>query len=143
MTYLKYLKKSELGALTDGWMERRAAELGLVPDVADDTTLQLDVDSDTAMSRFSDGLRLLKSLAAEHGGIVDVLTFDEPVILPSKSGAMHRHVWLKLRRPLPIGDRIALQAILGSDPERELLALAGAWHGKAKPVVLFRPSATP
>ncbi len=126
------------GALSDAWMEHRAQELDLVIEAADDVTLQLDIDSGEAAERCKKGLVLLKSLDAALPEDAKILDLGKtPVTRTSKNGNVH--VTIKLRRPLDPVERIALQACLGSDPDRELLSLFGAWNGKQQPIVLFRP----
>jgi hypothetical protein len=48
----------------------------------------------------------------------------------------HRHVVLRADHPLDIYERIALQACLGSDLKRELLALLRVWQG-ITPITVF------
>lgn len=48
----------------------------------------------------------------------------------------HRHVVLRLHRELSVMERIALQACLGSDSRRELLAILRVWN-RVHPVTVF------
>lgn len=56
-----------------------------------------------------------------------------------KSSGGNCHVMLTLSREMDLETRISLQAILGSDPMRELLNLSRAWCGAEDPIALFRP----
>lgn len=56
-----------------------------------------------------------------------------------KSKGGNDHVRLRVNRSLTIEQRIALQACLGSDPKREVLSMARAQNGVARPSRLFRP----
>lgn len=56
----------------------------------------------------------------------------------SKSGK-HIHVIFVLPEPMPLMERMAWQAILGSDPKREALNLIGLNNGVLNQVVLFMP----
>lgn len=55
----------------------------------------------------------------------------------SKSGNLHARV--TLGRNLSDIEALLLQAILGSDPLRELLGLFRVWNGVNNPIVLFKP----
>lgn len=61
----------------------------------------------------------------------------------SKSGAPKRHVAIRLTKPLGVPERIALQAILGSDPKRELIGLIRYLSGQEEPSLLFKPRRMP
>lgn len=55
----------------------------------------------------------------------------------SKSGNWHFYVTLD--KPLPLLERIALQAMCGSDPRKEMMSLCSAQIGVTNPVLLFKP----
>lgn len=57
---------------------------------------------------------------------------------PSKSG-QHTHVIFTLPEPMLLMERMAWQAVLGSDPKREALNLVGLNNGVLNQVVLFMP----
>lgn len=124
-------------AMTDQAMRESAASQNLDVLESNDMTLQLDIDSDASWERFKAAWSLLKSLGrtTSRANVVEQ-TYE---LLTSKSG--NRHVLVRLKEPLPVMERILLQAALGSDPDRELLCWAGARAGKQAPVVLFRPRA--
>lgn len=113
---------------TDEGACEKAEKLNCSIMYSDDMTLQLDLDSDEALRTFYEQIELLNSLG---------FLWDGYDTLPSKSG--NTHVLVRLPQPVPIEERIALQAMLGSDRKREMLALAGLRAGQENPVLLFRP----
>jgi hypothetical protein len=100
--------------------------LGLDLVKPDDQTLQLDFDSEEAYETFLN--RGLPSL-------IGFIGIDRVLWTESMSG--NKHVTIKLSESMPITERIAFQAALGSDPTRELLALIGDREGKRIPVCFF------
>lgn len=56
-----------------------------------------------------------------------------------RSAGGNCHVMLTMFRELELAERIALQAVLGSDPMREMLNLSRAWCQADDPIALFRP----
>jgi len=118
--------------LSDEFARQRADEKNCTIEYSDDYTLQLDIDSETAYDTFHEQLHLLEDL--DLLGIAPGSLFEER---RSRNG--NRHITIKLRDPLPITERILLQACLGSDLKRELLAYAGVLKGQNNPVLLFRP----
>ncbi len=94
------------------------------------TTLTLDIDNLESLKRLSD----MKSMVHDMFGISEFETW------PSKSGKGKQHVVVHLEKPLPVMTRIALQAILGSDPKRECLnAYSHQVLGIEEPCLLFKP----
>jgi len=97
---------------------------------SDDGTLTLDLDGPDAIERFT----LLFEKAAE---LFELTVIDR---WESKSGPGHEHVVVRCdKQPRDVVWRIALQAILGSDPVREVLALKRLENGVAEPSQLFKP----
>jgi len=96
--------------------------------VATPTTLLLDLDTDEQYRAF---LRNLDVLRRETSLVV---SYEE---LKSRSG--NRHVVVSLAEPLDITTRLLLQAVLGSDPVRELLSYLRARDNDPMPSLLFRP----
>jgi hypothetical protein len=95
---------------------------------ADDRTLQIDIDTDEDYEFFEKQVSRLREY-------MDLpATYD---VLRSISG--NRHILIQLPRPLPVKDRIMLQACLGSDRVREILSYARYRKGDPQPVLLFRP----
>lgn len=92
--------------------------------------IQLDIDS-------YDRLQVYRGMFAAMG---DFISIPEPEFQSSKSGGSHYHVTVTFPVDLNEWQRIALQAILGSDPMRELLnALRLMLRGKSESC-LFVPN---
>lgn len=91
------------------------------------TTLLLDLDTPEALVQFD---RVLPKLAENFGPI----QIDE---WKSKSGNTHAKITLSSEFPIAI--RLALQAALGSDGIREVLAVKRMLNGCVEPSVLFKP----
>ena len=95
----------------------------------DDFTLLLDIDD---IIHFEIYERVLGNLLRH------IELQENPVIYFSISGPPKCHVILKLHLPLSVEERIALQAILGSDPIKELYSLLRVRQGIKCPVFLLR-----
>lgn len=72
--------------------------------------------------------------------LTDYLPIESAAAWKSHGG--NTHVVLTLYRKLSPQARIALQAVLGSDPIRELLNLVRVENGCRDPIALFRPRRT-
>lgn len=97
---------------------------------SDDSTLLLDLDGgEEGVETFKRQLALLEDTLPQP-------TFGEYTITLSRSGRNH-HVTVKLLTPMPVQNRILLQALLGSDIKREALSFAGLINGQPNPVVFF------
>lgn len=98
--------------------------------VADDSTLMLDFDTPYTgtipSEKFATQLELLK----QQTGNVGVSLF------PSKGGNTHVIIKMPLYN-MPVLERIAWQAVLGSDPKREALHLLSVHKNELNPVLLF------
>jgi hypothetical protein len=107
--------------------EAAAEDLGLTMFEADDWTLQVDLDSDTAREEFE--ARALQTIyeAKEHGHEKDI-PWESDVLdrLYTRSKSGNCHVYLRLLRAHPVMERIAMQATLGSDSRREYFAMLRA-----------------
>ncbi len=92
-----------------------AAAAVIEADVIRPTPYQLfiDIDSAAAFKVFKEQFELLNEML--------LATFESK---PSKSGGEHRHVIVTMPHKVTPLERIALQAMLGSDLKRELLS----WH---------------
>jgi hypothetical protein len=111
-----------------------AANEGLCIVVPNDRTLQLDFDSDESY----EWLWLSKNLSNLH------VHFDVAKIVTTVSKSGNKHVHITLNQSLDTPTRIALQAVLGSDPVREFLNIARHLKGIKDPVVFFeKPDAQP
>lgn len=112
-----------------------AERRGLKVVEADDLTLQLDLDrpfatkSPVSQQELDVADIFREHFADEEDGVVKRL------YTASQNGNEHRY--LRLRKPLSVEARIALQAILGSDPKREILSLLRVVRGVAPAIVLF------
>lgn len=100
-------------------------------EVVTPSDLELQIDCDTK-SDFSLFKRQVKRLT-EFSDIIHTWTD-----VKSRNGNVH--VLVTLRRPLPVVERIMLQACLGSDRTREILSYARVLQGDPNPVLLLRPN---
>ena len=105
-----------------------ARKMGWEVDPAEENELQLDIDTEEQYNIFNRMLPLVE----------DVYDIEEVVESPSKSGK--RHIRLFTAYELSIGERIALQTILGSDPKKELASLRNWLAGDPEPILLFEKS---
>lgn len=94
---------------------------------ADDTHLLLDLDNEQALAQFD----RVYPVVAEHFGATDIERWR------SKSG--NTHIRLRLAMPQPWAVRYALQAALGSDGVRDVLAVVQMLNGCDEASMLFRP----
>lgn len=133
-----------LGAMDHAsFCQKKLKDLGLEDtyfvDVATDRTIQLDIDipyTDPLPARFYDGLAIFARR------LDDVCALDSPAgktasyrKLQSRNG--RTHVSITLNWDMPQAERIAWQAVLGSDFKREALSLAYAAQGQQSPVLLY------
>lgn len=96
--------------------------------IPDEYTLQLDIDGQ------SDTNELFNYCLAVIRRVMTVEIIEE---YESRGG--NRHVILRVSEPLSDLERIALQAILGSDPQREALGWMRIRQGIPYPSSLFKP----
>lgn len=96
--------------------------------------LFIDIDTDADYAVFQDHFATIE----KHYGIVGY-----PAVAPSKSGAPRRHITVTLRNNITHTERILLQAVLGSDRKREMLAWLEELHGDATPVLFLEKPAQP
>lgn len=90
--------------------------------------LQCDLDDERALAQFKRGLVTLRT--CYHFKVVKVV-----VAASDTPGHRHGRVWLD--RPVPIMERIALQAALGDDPIRALMNWGRARNKDPHPVLLI------
>lgn len=103
-------------------VEEDAAERGLQVVPSDDWHLQLDIDRPYKLLDIKDDkLAEVERLFYGESGMFS----GESLITTSQHGNHHRY--LRLSKPLPLPVRIALQALMGSDPVREMLSLLRAY----------------
>jgi hypothetical protein len=115
----KYAEKREQ------YVERMAAE-GFVIMVPENDELMLDIDAEEDFVFFG---RAILRLIEEFPSVSFRVNF-------SKSGKPHRHVVVKMPFPLDAVQRIAFQAVLGSDRVREMLSLLRYHNGDPCPTLL-------
>jgi hypothetical protein len=103
-----------------------AAAAGLKAVVAEPNQLLIDIDTKESEYKFNSIISLVASF------------FPLEVIsdLPSRSGGDHRHITLTLGHSISDVERVLLQAILGSDPKRELLSYVRLLRG-IEPATMF------
>lgn len=107
---------------------KKAKEKKLRVVEATPTTLQLDFDNIKSLRMFGWQWHTLKKVGLAKGW--------KARIINSKSRG-HVHVYIYLRKALPLGTRIALQALLGSDLKRELYNWIRGCTGAKFPIVFF------
>jgi hypothetical protein len=115
------------------WQEggkKQAVKDGLLIVEPDDKTLQLDFDTPEQWDKF---------LSHRLSWFLKFFPVVRVWWTASKSG--NKHVYITLLEPQPLERRVALQAVLGSDPTREFLNLMRVFNGMTEtgnlPVVLF------
>lgn len=109
---------------------RYARKMNLVPDIAEENELQLDLDTPEQEEQY----RRMRP----H--VEDVYDIEDVIETPSKSGRTHVRIYTAY--PLSVEERIALQAILGSDPKKELCSLRRWLQGDQIPILLFEKPET-
>lgn len=94
--------------------------------------ITLDIDSEEDYQYF---LSMYNRLKADKLPLFHDSTFIEQ---PSKSGLPNRHIIIRLNRSYILDDieRVAWQAVLGSDRVREMLSLFRIMGGDARPTLL-------
>jgi hypothetical protein len=114
-------------------VDKLAEERGLAVVRSAPNLLMLDLDTPEQEKTWESNKFLLTDrfdgLFVMRGHAGDVL---DGVALETTSQSGNRHVYVWLLAPLTEGERIAMQAALGSDPKREMLNLARLRkHGEA------------
>jgi hypothetical protein len=97
----------------------------VLADVAEPDELQIDLDTPEQEEQYR---RMLPH-------VEDVYDVTDVIESESKSG--NKHVRIYTAYPLSVEERIALQAILGSDPKKELCSLRRWLSGDPIPILLF------
>lgn len=123
--------------LTNARAFAQAAERSCEVVIADDRTLQLDIDNDDDYSFFMSAFPRLQ----KYVGVVDPYPENDWANpwTEWKSRSGNRHITITLAKPLDVTTRIMLQACLGSDRVREILNYARFLSGEPKAVLLFKP----
>jgi hypothetical protein len=106
---------------------------------ANETTLQIDIDDTETYTAFI--MTKLPSLLkfTNVDGAIYGLRVKKVLVTESRSFAKKgsRHVYIHVTRALSIPERIALQAVLGSDSTREMLNIMAFLDGLSNGVMLF------
>lgn len=124
---------SDLDRRTRSAVEARAQELGLVVRYPEPNELFIDIDDKPSLERFCKQWKIF-----QESGIATAYHSRK-----SPSGLRDRwHITVTLSRELIATERILLQALLGSDPKRELLSWLQLQLGAEVTTCLFeRPEA--
>lgn len=112
-------------------LKEKADSFGCDLLVADDRTLLVDLDTPDSVGRF---MYMIEAVADTCRSRV---TFQSHEVVKSRGDGWHGIV--RLAEPLPLPERVALQAILGGDPLREFLTLTEFLLCGHSVVCLFRP----
>lgn len=107
---------------------RKARAKGFVVIEADSRTLQIDLDGAKAVRRYGWQFWQLEQAGVTKGW--------REKIGPSKSPG-HVHVYIRLPKPKPIMERLALQSILGDDHKRAGFNYIRVKNGSRSPIVFF------
>jgi hypothetical protein len=121
------MKDYELGDPNSARALKEAEENNLVVVFPGESELQLDLDTEHAFNIYLE----LKPIIERYYGI------EKEKITPSRSGLPKRHVTVTLYTKLTSYERIALQAILGSDRVRELLSAIQEMQGDQHPTLFL------
>lgn len=103
-----------------------AKECNLDIVIAGPQDIQLDIDDTAALARYENII----------GWAFQFYPMKEIKRTISKSGK-NTHIYLRLDNPTPALERIFVQAILGSDPKREMLSSARLSMGDPHPVLFY------
>lgn len=103
-----------------------AARLGLTVVVATDRDIFVDLDANQDQYVLEANLTLLR----KNG-------FEVDFVKTTRSRSGNKHVYLRAPRVLTDVERIALQAILGSDRKREVFCFLRILAGTERPVSVF------
>jgi|SRR5579883_1545830 len=118
------------GGVTNETAFEKAKEAGLEVFVPGPNDITVDIDSPELPEPFNEVLKILK----QH--------FDIEVKKTTKSKSGNLHVYLYSPQFFTHSEKIALQAILGSDPKREALSLVRSVKGGlGHPSLLFEKKA--
>jgi hypothetical protein len=99
---------------------------------ADSRTLQVDLDGARELAFYWLQLLRFSAKCSELGIVLDAVSLTR-----SRSGK-HWHAEIKMRKSMKLIERIALQAILGSDRSRELCNWERARLGSPHPVLFIK-----
>lgn len=98
-----------------------------------DDELQIDIDNLEALAVFQGNYTRLREYWHHRWAGGCEMTCE---VVPSKTEG-HFHITVRLPTEIDDQERIMLQALLGSDPVRELLSLVRIWAGLERPPTCF------
>lgn len=127
MTIEKEEDKQYRDGLSSETAIAEAAENGTRVVFPEARQLFIDIDSDEAYNHYLSMLAFVRRL----------FSLAERRETPSKEGWPHAHIVLDTERDLTPIERIALQAILGSDPKREFLSFNRIENDDPHPTLFF------
>ena len=123
------MKESIFQPMTMVEIEAEAKNKNCAVVVAKDNQLQFDLDDDFAYGTFQ---QFYYTKLVPHWP-------DLPKFTEWKSRSGNRHIVVELPEPYSVPERIAMQAMGGSDIGREFAALACHWVGSPHPILLYKP----
>jgi hypothetical protein len=118
--------------VSDDQVDIAAEKKGLCVKLPNERQLFVDIDSEHSKEVFDKNLTTLS-------GFFRVMNIN---ITPSASAKpWHYHAVVELEQEITPLERVALQAVLGSDTVRELLSFVSIMKGYKKPTVFFERKA--
>lgn len=102
--------------------------------IPDDWTLQVDVDSAKALAQFRIRLNFFKARMRAYSRLRG-WRLNAKVTRSATHG--HYHVTIHSSERLTVSERIAAQALLGSDPNREIYNFFRHLNGSRFPVLFY------
>lgn len=126
-TDLRTDESYDFKALSEETRNKKAQDENLMIVYPEDNVLQIDIDNEHSYLVFQNQMKILCNF-------LKVLNWIDN---PSKSGLPKRHITVHLDKSVTPLERIALQAMLGSDRIRELLGFIRLNRGELRPTCFF------
>ena len=123
---------AEYVALTLGDLKVKAEKYKCELVVSSPLHLLIDLDTIAQHETFTASAAILREAEPKIFGKIESWT--------SRNGK-GTHYLIELKEEKSVYERVALQAVLGSDPKRETLCLKRLHEGKGEIIVLYRPMA--
>jgi hypothetical protein len=120
---------------TWGQTVQRAQARNATIEPANPQLLQIDLDGPEAYERFNELIEMWEN-------IPELPRLGRVTVRPSRTPG-NKHVTIALPHRYRVITRILMQALLGSDLRREMLAYASHRNHHPQPIVLFRPQEAP
>jgi len=117
----------DFNSLKNEMAHKKVADENLLIIYPEDDVLQIDIDNEHSYLLFTNQVMILSKF-------MQVQKWD---VTPSKSGLPKRHITVSLGRAVSSLERLALQAMLGSDRIRELLGFVRLQQGELHPTLFF------